>query len=606
MKKILNKLKGILVILVIFLIPCIVKAETEESYIKYENIITDGKANNGWGGSIDELTFTMEDSPNYSFEIKGYNLEETETYVLSLTSDFVDYSKDYTGKELMEGINVSRNDGNGIMESKIYLKSNNEQLKTQVMFMDEESLVDKIYFKFNENFDSTEIDAHFKKIAPNGVIKLNTIAIKDFDFRETSIGSALSKYNTENLWVYGYCDENYENCTLNINDTTKIGRYKTFDVEYIFEEADQQILNKVNSHLKKFAKRKEDELVEDSLFVLEDLENINYKYAIIKHGKEDMTTINTVINYSSEVQKLLDYGNFTAILDTRAGWGEEFTAGGFGYLNLLYNGVIYGVANEVGVKQVNTIYIPNGTKDTREDYISAALKRVQEYLPNAKVTLEYADQISNIKMENGVVSIEEIVDIKKTLGEYYTLTIDGYSYSFFIVKDSSKIKNPEMNTVDLKTNIKINSDSHEVPLDAKINANVLDNNSNEYKEIMKKLNLTNGMSVDLKLYSGLTETYVTKLGNGKFMVYVPLEKEYQNKELKAYYIKEDNSVEVHDIEIKDGYAIFETDHFSTYTIGASTIENPNTSDNIISYIVITIISLLGVLFVIKYKTRRGY
>lgn len=600
MKNTLNKLWGLLVILVIFFIPFMVKANTTDSYLVYENIISGGEEVNGWSGGGDEAYFYMRDEVEYSFALKGYNLEEDVTYVLKLSSDFMSFSDEYTGKELMDGITISRNDGDGTMLSEVYLKSNGEKIKAKFTG-GEVYFFNKVYFRFNDNFDSTEIDAYFKKIAPNGVIELNTIALKDLTFMETSIASALSKYNTEKFWVYGYCDDEYENCEMYISDTTKNWSSKRFDVEYIFQEADEEILKKVNEYLKKFGVE-DFGLVEENLFILDDLENINYKYAIIKHGGEDMTTINSVINYSSEVMSILDYGNFTAILDTRAGWGEEFTAGGFGFFNLLYNGVIYGAADGVGVKQVNTLYVPDDTKDTREDYIKAALKRVEEYLPNAKVELTYAGQINDIEFESDIVSVEDLIDINKTLGEYYTLTIDGNSYSFFIVKDSSKMKNPEMNTVDLKTNIKINSDSYEVPLDARVNVGVLDRNSKEYKDLMSKLNLDTGMSVDLNLYSGLTDTYVTKLENGKFKVYVPLTKEYLNRDLKAYYIKDDGSIEIHEVKVENGYAVFETDHFSTYTIGGSLLANPDTFDGISAYFILAVVSLVGALFA-TYKFK---
>ena len=161
------------------------------------------------------------------------------------------------------------------------------------------------------------------------------------------------------------------------------------------------------------------------------------------------------------------------------------------------------------------------------------------------------------------------------------------------------MKNPEMNTVDLKTNIKINSDSFEVPLDSKINANAVDKNSNEYKDIMKKLKLDSGMMFDLKLYSDSLESYVTKLENGKFRVFIPLNEDYLNKDLKAYYVRNDGFIEIYDISKVNGYAIFETEHFSTYTISGNEFVNPNTGDNIIIWIILSLISIIGLLCLLK-------
>ena len=163
------------------------------------------------------------------------------------------------------------------------------------------------------------------------------------------------------------------------------------------------------------------------------------------------------------------------------------------------------------------------------------------------------------------------------------------------------MKNPEMNTVDLKTNIKINSDSYEVPLDSKINANVIDKNSKEYKNIISKLKLDEGMVVDLKLYSDLSNTYVTKLNNGMFRVFIPLTEEYQNKDLKAYYIKDDGDIEIYKIRKENGYAIFETNHFSTYTIGGDDLTNPNTIDDIGIWFLLVVISGIGIISIFKKK-----
>ncbi len=273
-------------------------------------------------------------------------------------------------------------------------------------------------------------------------------------------------------------------------------------------------------------------------------------------------------------------------------------------LNALYDDVIYGVVNHVGIKQINVLYVDDSISDNRDIYMEAALKRVRDYLPNADIKLVYAGEISEIDQSDWLVPIDELIDVNRTLGEYYTLTIDGVEHSFFIVKDSSRMKNPEMNTVDLKTSIKINSDSFEVPLDSKISANIIDKNSNEYKDIMKKLKLDSGLMFDLKLYSTSLETYVTKLDNGKFRVFIPLSEDYLKKELKAYYVRDDGFIEIYNINNDNGYAVFETEHFSTYTIGGADLVNPNTGDNIVIWFGLALVSIVGLIFLLKlYKNK---
>lgn len=602
----LKKVLGCLVVMTLMMFPSLVSADEILSYLEYEDVKS-GELAIGGGASYNDETlfdyqFYMNDNSNYSFNLKGYNLESDETYVLKLTSDFINYSVSYTGRELMEGVSITRDDGDSTMFSNVYLESTGEKIMIRVSANDRYYYIDETSFRFNNNFDSREIDDYFKEIAPKGVIELNSIALKNSDFMETCISAALSKYNTENFWVSGSCEGEYKNCSIYISDNRYDYRNKSFDIEYIFKKTDNEILAKVDEYIDKFEGdniENDEGFIEPNFFVLDDLENINYKYSVIKHGKEDINVINSAVNYSSEIKKMLDYGNLTAIIDTRAGWEEDFTAGGFGYLNLLYDGVIYGVANHVGVKQINVLYIDDSTTNDRDAYIEAALKRVRDYLPNAKVEFTYAGQINEIEREDWDVSIDELIDVNKTLGEYYTLTIDGVEHSFFIVKDSSKMKNPEMNTVDLKTNIKINSDSFEVPLDSKINANAVDKNSNEYKDIMKKLKLDSGMMFDLKLYSDSLESYVTKLENGKFRVFIPLNEDYLNKDLKAYYVRDDGFIEIYDISKDNGYAIFETEHFSAYTISGNEFVNPNTGDNIIIWIILLLISIIGLLYLLK-------
>lgn len=607
----LKRIWGYLVVLVLAFIPSMVSAEELISYLEYSNVLS-GEESIGASVSYNDeecfdYQFYMNDKPNYSFELKGYNLKENETYKVSLTSDFLDYSVTYSGDELMDGVAISRDDGDSTMYSNVYFESTGEKVMVRVFTNNKYYYIDETSFRFNDNFDSSEIDTYFKEIAPNGTIEINSIKLDDLDFMETCISAALSKYNTDNFWVYGYCYPTYDDCSLYISDTRYNYRSKEFEVEYIFQDTDEDIVTKVDKYVEKFEgniKENDEGFIEPNFFILDDLENINYKYTIVKHGKEDMNIINSVINYSSEIKEILEYGNLTAIIDTRAGWGgEPFSSGCFGFLNLLYDGVIYGVADRVGVKQINVLYVDDSTIDTRDAYIEAALKRVSDYLPNAKVTLTYAGKIDELDQTGWGRTVDELIDVNKTLGEYYTLTIDGTEFSFLIVKDSSKMKNPEMNTVDLKTNIKINSDSYEVPLDSKISANVINKNSKDYKDIISKLKLDTGMVVDLKLYSDSSETYVTKLSNGMFKVFIPLTKEYENKDLKAYYIKDDGDIEIYKIRKENGYAVFETSHFSTYTIGGNDLTNPDTIDGIGIWFLLVVVSGIGIISIFKKRLK---
>ena len=95
---------------------------------------------------------------------------------------------------------------------------------------------------------------------------------------------------------------------------------------------------------------------------------------------------------------------------------------------------------------------------------------------------------------------------------------------------------------------------------------------------------------DLKLYSGSTG-YITKLEDGKFKIKLPIKKELQGKTLKVFYVDENDKIVEYPVTIsEDGeYAIFETDHFSIYTLAEAT-KNPKTGDNIIIYVATLMLS----------------
>ena len=115
------------------------------------------------------------------------------------------------------------------------------------------------------------------------------------------------------------------------------------------------------------------------------------------------------------------------------------------------------------------------------------------------------------------------------------------------------------------------------------------------------------MIYDLKLYSETLQKYITKLDNGKFKVRIPIKKELQNQKLKAYYITDEKEIEEYNVLIENGYAVFETDHFSTYTIAKTgEILNPETYNGITIYIILGIISIIGLLTTTMYLKKQNY
>lgn len=593
----------LIIILFVLLSPIVVFAD--DKYIEYSDIMTNGKVSSGTSSAYNNengeyINYDMDEILNskYSFIITGTNLNDDETYTYTLISDFKNLKKTFTGEELKQGVVISGEDGNSVMESTLVDK-NNQVIRNKSKGMDGPVYFNTTYFKFNDNFDATEFDKLFNSISINGVIKVNSIdPLNDTMFAETALTTSLKPFETKDLNIYAGCYNKGELCDLTIQ---KNGSYKrkNYKVKFEYVKANEAIKNKLDKYAKTFVINENSP--EKELFTMEDLETINYKYAKTVYG-DNMNMFNSIINYSSEFQKKLENSNIVAKLDARAGWDDMFTSGGFGFLNLLYNDVVYSYVTVAGVKQNNVIYVPNDTNDTRDDYIKVALDRIKKYIPKANVKIEYAGQISTLTFDD-ILSLDDIVDVSKTLGEYYKVTINDTEYYYFIAKDSSRMKTPIMNTKDAETEISISTNSSEVPLDTKINSYIVDSNSSEYKEFLKHVKISNGLVVDLKLFSKSINKNISKLDNDVFKVYIPLNDSLKNLNLKAYYIKDNGEIEQHDVIVEGNYLVFETNHFSTYIIGGNAIKNPATSDSFVKLSIAFLISLFGLITTFIYVKK---
>lgn len=435
----------------------------------------------------------------------------------------------------------------------------------------------------------------YNRIVKDGKIYLDTIKPQNMDDSEGLLAYACGKYSTDKFTVYcNAIDETYNKGDINFFDRKDENNPPvTKRVEFVYGDYDKDIYERIKKYKDKFPTEGE---IETNLFRLDDLEIINY----INNGGYgktfSMEMTNKVINYSGDFNKILGNSNIKAILDARAGWDEMFTHGGFGFVVLTYNGFAYNVVNTAGVKGNKVLYIPSSTEDTREAFILAAKKRIKDYLEK-DIEITYGGQITDIDEDNNwtCIPMEEVVNVDNTLGEYYIFTINGEDYEFFIEKNDSKMKNDVvLTTKDFITGSSITTASSSVPLDSKIQYNLVDKNSVEYKELMEKLGLKMGLVADIKLFSNVKDSYITKLDDGTFKVYIAINNDMNLADLKAYYLKDDGTKEIHDVTIENGYAVFETNHFSTYVLGSTTeISNPSTLDNVSLYVGLLLISMIG-------------
>lgn len=531
-------------------------------------------------------------------------------------------------------------------------------------------------YTYGENYNQIILEQHivnivydkkmsddFKSVLENGKFVINSVK-PNTEEEWWSLSEVLFMSMKENPWYISYEEEDLSALDLTIIDSN--GYPETHRVETVFNY-DKNIKKVADEILKKIPENEE--------FMVKDFELINYW---LNGGKnETLGGAGKFDNYSGELKALAENKNFNIIVDDRMGANDEFSTLRGGIALLQYNGVTYGIRHCIEIIGNHILYVPDDTASTKEALLSAIQKRVDEYAGRGKVKItagegtileyytnasikekqELQDKIAAEKakenpnkvliyqLEMQLSYVDEYIQyfldsyndpegeynfLKSAEGGYwFKATIDGEDYEFIVVKDSSKMITPLHKTADIATNIEISSTSTSVPLDTAIEAQKLITGE-EYERIMKILNVKENDTFDLRLYSNSLEKYITKLEDGNFEVRIPLSDKFKNKsELWVYYVDENKGVLEYSVEIKDGYAMFTTDHFSIYTLSDKRVDTDNkvngsttgdenqaninntntdnstvnvkTGDNIMLYVCMFIISLIGILATRKIK-----
>lgn len=409
-----------------------------------------------------------------------------------------------------------------------------------------------------------------------------------------------------------------------------------------------KIIYNYDAETKKVVQGYVDNLPEDiDFYEIKDMELINWW---VNSGE-----IDTLINYSGELKKYLNYKNFS--IDARMGADEPLYTYAEGFGAFKYNDIVYAVKPHLAVEAEHIIYVPKTTGDTKEELIAAVNKRIEEYLGKGNATITYGGQgmyeltlnyydteISNVQKQldeelakpveqqnqDNVMGLQGRIDylkedkqdyidnydpneemdenLEKGVGNYFfIITIGERKYSFVVVKSDEDMVVPTYKTSDIGTDVSISSSSSLIPLDTLIQSTKLTSGST-YENIMKVLDVTNSEMFDLKLYSNTLENHVTKLEDGLFEVRIPLSEDMLNKDLMVYYVDENNKIEEHEVKIENDYAVFMTNHFSIYTLAETSdnsgITNPPTYDGITTYYILGGVSLLGLIVVALYTKKK--
>lgn len=498
---------------------------------------------------------------------------------------------------------------------------------------------------------------------------------------------------------------NYE---VYVDTSTYDEENSTADVTY-WGETDETHNVKIVFNYDENVKLATNELVEtlpdeETVFMVSDMEIINYWMS--RTGEESDEIGGGLDNFSTQLKDTLGNKNYSFFVDHRAGADCIFMTERLGIAMLMHEGVAYHYDTALGTRAEHVIYVPETTADTKEAVLEAVQNRMDAYLGEGKLTVNYGgqgvldrmyaecdarideidallaekeeiymsydEQLSdyddrysavqelidagiaremellailedvntsdedrataseelsqiymqreslyaqqqNINMEKQrdpiyqeqqqfyFIEIEPLVNQREYVGaekEYYkdeyenedgdfyflqdavgdywfTVTINDVTYSFVVMKDDDKMLTPAYASADITTNVMVSSVDTSIPLDTMVNVDKLTSGT-EYDKIMNVLDVKENETYDISLYSEVKGGNVTKLENGTFEVKIPLSDALKDKDLVAYYVDENDEVVEYEVTVKDGYAVFATDHFSIYTIAET--PDANTGD----------------------------
>ncbi len=382
------------------------------------------------------------------------------------------------------------------------------------------------------------------------------------------------------------CDETFTTCTFKENHPN----FKAYTNVKLTWDYDAEIA--------KIAQKAVDEgLLNNNEFEATDTELLNY----IMYG-------GSLANYTSSFKNQLSNLNFVSSIDQRGGAFEPFNTAEIGFYRAEYNGTLYAIKDFIEINAPHIIYVP----DDATDKVKAVKARLKDLFGNDASMIEVEEStetINELLISEGEDSVGEIGN-----NTFVILTVNnpdspmsGRMYNFAVFKDSSKINNTiDFKSSDLLTNVSVET-AESIPLDTIVGVTQIASGET-YDKIIGILDVEEGEMFDISLTSISQKKSITKLANGKFLVRIPIPEKYNGKSLIVYYVDESNIVTPYEVTAKDGYASFETDHFSTYTLtidkNAKEPVNPPTGDKVFIYIILLGVSTVGLVGIPVYIKNR--
>lgn len=479
-----------------------------------------------------------------------------------------------------------------------------------------------------------QLETEFNTYFPNNEITLNAFnPSNDQDFFSL-LSIKATEQNINNLYYHNRitnCNERYTECDATIKKHNGSTDYYTYTkrIKIKYANLDTKVSKKINKLIDNYKEKYKDKTIGEYILKdirITDLDLINYFYYSYKEG-DDPTSKEfpevKSINFITELKEDFENGNIKYKFITN---GCDLNLQLFtdshtqGTLFLYYGDVIYG-ALQVDLGYNNIIYIPSNTPKDEQSTLNAVKERLNKYFKkDFDITISRETKIDNDEMwAVGGGDITRFGDFD-TMSKYiYNLNINGIEYEFLIIRDSKKMINEKFKTKDLKSDISVTLEYDSIPFDTLISSNnIIDNE--KYKKIIGNDNV---FTYDINLHSQTLNSNISKIEKGKFIVSIPVPKNLQGKKIVAYYINNLNELEKHEVTVESEFATFETNHFSIYSLAEVEemptennqeqpltdkipIENPNTSDNIKTIIIKTILLAIALLTLVRImkKTKK--
>ena len=319
---------------------------------------------------------------------------------------------------------------------------------------------------------------------------------------------------------------------------------------------------------------------------------LNYKNTNEHNSEDEQFVKNLQINHKTAFEVDLDYlknkkqsyDNFPTTLENYykdlindSSIDVKFSTGATDGSNLNYfyeegsclaifkNNVLYDIRPDFFAFLIPILTVPSDIADNElEDYVKSEISKYDKYLEISN----FSETITSI--EKGIITSDN--RFKLDIENAYTIFANNSNYSedYIIIKRDKLI-----DKTDLDTNIRIETTTDVIPSGTTLVAEKVTSGDN-YNIVVKALgdNVTKFEMFDISLVSNNAKIQP----DGNVTVSIPIPSGFDTSKIVVYYIAEDGTKTKYETVVKDGYVVFETDHFSNYVVAEETASTTKVSE----------------------------